>query len=125
MKDSRQAEVTVSRPRKNQEEIIQAVPLTAMREVQVPQLVTPFADPNFVPSIQPTEVGLPVICFPSLFDPNSSSTEEMPVQRRSINIGSMLRTLAPEPSETSHLPPSGVLLGGGCYEEKEKGRRTG
>ena len=69
MKDSRQAQVTVSRPRKDQEEIIQAVPLTAMREVQVPQLVTPLADPNFVPSIQPTEVGLPVICFPSLFDP--------------------------------------------------------
>ena len=125
MKDSRQAEVTVSRPGRDQEDIIQAVPLAVRREVQVPQLVTPLADPNFVPSIQPTEVGLPVICFPSLFDPNSSSTEEMPVQRRSINIGSMLRTLAPEPSETSHLPPSGVLSGGGCYEEKEKGRRTG
>uniref|UniRef100_A0A2N9JBB6 Uncharacterized protein n=1 Tax=Fagus sylvatica TaxID=28930 RepID=A0A2N9JBB6_FAGSY len=76
VKDSRQAEVTVSQLGKDQEEIIQAVPLTARREMQVSQLVTPFADPNFVPSIQPTEVGLPVI-----------------------------RTLAPESSETSHLPP--------------------
>ncbi len=97
--------MTVSQLGKDQEEIIQAVPLTARREMQVSQLVTPFADPNFVPSIQPTEVGLPVIRFPSLFYPNLSSTEEMPVQRRSINIGSVLRTLAPESSETSHLPP--------------------
>uniref|UniRef100_A0A2N9ETK1 Uncharacterized protein n=1 Tax=Fagus sylvatica TaxID=28930 RepID=A0A2N9ETK1_FAGSY len=29
----------------------------------------------------------------------------MPIQRRSINIGSVLGTLAPKPSETSPLPP--------------------
>uniref|UniRef100_A0A2N9HR10 Uncharacterized protein n=1 Tax=Fagus sylvatica TaxID=28930 RepID=A0A2N9HR10_FAGSY len=105
VKDSRQAEVTVSRPGRDQEEIIQAVPLTARRGVQIPQLVTPLIDPNFVPSTQPSEVGLPVIRFPSLFDPNPSPSEEMHVQRRSINIGSVLGTLALQPPETSPLPP--------------------
>ena len=105
VKDSRQAEVTVSRLGRDQEEIIQAVPLTARRGVQIPQLVTPLIDPNFVPSTQPSEVGLPVIWFLSLFDPNPSSSEEMPVQRQSINIGSVLGTLAPQPLETSPLPP--------------------
>jgi hypothetical protein len=36
VKDSRQVEVTVSRPGRDQEEIIQAVPLTVRREVQIP-----------------------------------------------------------------------------------------
>jgi hypothetical protein len=79
--------------------------LTARRGVQIPQLVTPLIDLNFVPFTQPSEVGLSVIRFPSLFYPNPSSSEEMPIQRRSINIGSVLGTLAPKPSETSPLPP--------------------
>ena len=122
MKDLRQAEVTISRLGRDQEEIILAIPLTARREVQVPQLVTPLTDPNFVPSIQPSKVGLPVIRFPSLFYPNSSSTEEMPVQRRSINIGSVLGTLALKPSETSHLPPPlGFSQGEDVMRKRKKG----
>jgi hypothetical protein len=69
VKDSRQAEVTVSLPGRDQEEIIQVVPLTARKEVQVHRLVTPLKDPNFVPSLQSSEAGLPVVRFPSLFDP--------------------------------------------------------
>uniref|UniRef100_A0A2N9GN85 Transposase (putative) gypsy type domain-containing protein n=1 Tax=Fagus sylvatica TaxID=28930 RepID=A0A2N9GN85_FAGSY len=60
VKDSKQAKVTVSLPGRDQEEIIQVVPLTARREVQVPQLVTPLTNPNFVPSVQSSEPGLPV-----------------------------------------------------------------
>uniref|UniRef100_A0A2N9EQB7 Reverse transcriptase/retrotransposon-derived protein RNase H-like domain-containing protein n=1 Tax=Fagus sylvatica TaxID=28930 RepID=A0A2N9EQB7_FAGSY len=59
VKDSRQAEVTVSQTERGQEEIIQAVPLTARREVQVPRLVTPLTDSNFTPSVQPLEAELP------------------------------------------------------------------
>ena len=100
------------------------VPMTARREVQVPQLVTLLADPNFVPSTQPSEVGLPVIRFPSLFDPNSSLTEETPVQRQSINIGSVLGTLAPEPSETSHLPPPpGFSQGEDVMRKRKRGEK--
>ena len=58
MKDFKQVGVTVSRPRIDQEEIIQAVPLTARKGVQIPQLVTPLIDPNFVPSTQSSKVGL-------------------------------------------------------------------
>ncbi len=50
VKDFRQVGVTISRPGRDQEEIIQAVPLTARRGLQIPQLVTPLIDPNFVPS---------------------------------------------------------------------------
>ena len=124
VKDSRQAKVTVSRSGRDQEEIIQAVPLTARREVQVPQLVTPLADPNFVPSTQPLGVRLSVIRFPSLFYPNSSSSEEMPVQRRSINIGSVLGTLAQEPSETSPLPPPpGFSQGEDVMKKRKRGEK--
>jgi hypothetical protein len=104
MKDSRQAEVTVFRPRRDQEEI-QAVPLTARREVQVTRLVTPLTDPNFVPFVQSSKARLPVIRFPSLFDPTPNPNENMPVQKRSINIGSVLGTLAPQSSETFPPPP--------------------
>uniref|UniRef100_A0A2N9IWI5 Uncharacterized protein n=1 Tax=Fagus sylvatica TaxID=28930 RepID=A0A2N9IWI5_FAGSY len=74
VKDLRQVGVTVSRPRRDQEKIIQAVPLTARRGVQIPQLVTPLIDPNFVPSTQSSEVRLSIIRFPSLFDPNPNPT---------------------------------------------------
>jgi hypothetical protein len=104
VKDSRQAEVTVSRPRRDQEDIIEAVPMTVRREVQIPQLVTPFIDPNFVPSVQTSKVGLLVIRFPSIFDPTPNISEDMPVQRRSINLGSVLGSLALQASETSTLP---------------------
>ncbi len=90
VKDSRQAEVTVSQTERGQEEIIQAVPLTARREVQVPRLVTPLTDSNFTPSVQPLEAELPVIRFPSLFDPTPQPNNDMPIQWRSINIGSRL-----------------------------------
>ena len=90
---------------KDQEDIIQTVPLTSKSKIQTPHLVTPLTDPNFIPSIQPSEVGLPVIRFPSLFDPTPQSNEDMPVQKRSINLGSMLEALVPLPSETSPPPP--------------------
>jgi hypothetical protein len=105
VKFRRQIEVTMSRPGKDQEDIIQAVPLTKNRAVQIPHLVTPLSDPHFVPSTQPSEVGLPVIRFPSLFDPSPQLDDDMPVQRRSIDIGSVLGTLVPQSSETSSLPP--------------------
>uniref|UniRef100_A0A2N9IRN8 Uncharacterized protein n=1 Tax=Fagus sylvatica TaxID=28930 RepID=A0A2N9IRN8_FAGSY len=100
VKDSRQAEVTVSRPGRDQEEIIQVVPLTARKEVQVHRLVTPLKDPNFVPSLQSSEAGLPV--------------------KQSINIGSVLGALVPQSSETSPPP---LLLGFSQGESVMKKRK--
>ena len=37
------------------------------------------------------------------FNPTLSTSENMPIQRLTINVGSMLGTLAPEPYETSDL----------------------
>jgi hypothetical protein len=46
----------------------------------------------------------------------------MPVQRRSINIGSVLGTLAPEPSETSPLPPPpGFSQGEDVMKKRKRG----
>ena len=81
VKNFRQMEVTVSQPGRSQEEIIEAVPLTAKKEVQVPLLVTPLSNPEFVPSLESSEVGYPVIRFPSLFDPDPNPTEKMPIQK--------------------------------------------
>uniref|UniRef100_A0A2N9I376 Uncharacterized protein n=1 Tax=Fagus sylvatica TaxID=28930 RepID=A0A2N9I376_FAGSY len=86
VKHSRQEEVSVVRPGKDQEDIIQAVPLTARKGVQVPRLVPPLSDPNFTPSIESSEAGLPIIRFPSIFDPDPKPTEEMPVQPRTVSI---------------------------------------
>jgi hypothetical protein len=88
VKDSRQAEVTVLRPGRDQEDYIEA----------------PFTDPNFVPPVQTSEVRLPVIRFPSIFDPIPDISEDMPVQRRSINLRSVLGSFALQASETSTLP---------------------
>uniref|UniRef100_A0A2N9IT32 Transposase (putative) gypsy type domain-containing protein n=1 Tax=Fagus sylvatica TaxID=28930 RepID=A0A2N9IT32_FAGSY len=121
-------EVTVVRPGKDQEDIIQALPVTARRGVQVPQLVPPLSNPEFVPSLESSEVGLPVIRFPSFFDPDPKPTEEMPVQKRSVNIASVLGTSAPETSGTSPrasspVPPPWVCSRRGCYEEEKKERK--
>uniref|UniRef100_A0A2N9IHI8 Transposase (putative) gypsy type domain-containing protein n=1 Tax=Fagus sylvatica TaxID=28930 RepID=A0A2N9IHI8_FAGSY len=107
VKHFRQEEITVVRPGKDQEDIIQAVPVTARRGVQVPQLVPPLSNPEFVPSLESSEVGLPIIQFPSVFYPDPNPTEEMPIQKRSINISSVLGTSAPEPSGTS--PPASAF----------------
>jgi hypothetical protein len=112
VKHFRQEEVSVVRPRKDQKEIIQAVPVTARRGVQVPQLVPPLSDPGFVPSLESSEVGLPIIRFPSFFDPDPKPTEEMPIHKRSVNITSVLGTSALEmsgtsPRASSHAPPPG------------------
>ena len=120
VKDSRQAEVTVSRPGQDQEDIIEAVPVTVTREVQIPQLVTPFTDPNFVPPIQTSEVGLPIIQFPSIFDPTPNISEDMPVQRRSINLGSVLGSLVPQASETSTLPLAPEFFEGESIMKRRK-----
>jgi hypothetical protein len=119
MKDSRQAEVTVSWPGRDQEEI-QAVPLTARKEVKVPRLVTPLTNPNFIPFVQSSEAWLPVIRFPSLFDPTPNPNENMPVQKRSINIGSVLGTLAPQSSETFPPPPPPGFSQGESVMKKRK-----
>jgi hypothetical protein len=105
VKNFGQAEVIVARPERSQEEIIQAVPVTARKGVQVPQLVTPLIEPDFVPSLEPSEVGDPVIRFPSLFDPTHQLDENMPVQRRSIDIGTVLGTSVPTSSGTFSVPP--------------------
>ena len=81
VKHFRQKEITVVHPGKDQEDIIQAVPVTARRGVQVPQLVPPLSNPEFVPSLESSEVGLLVIRFPSVFDPDPKPTEEMPIQK--------------------------------------------
>uniref|UniRef100_A0A2N9HCE6 Uncharacterized protein n=1 Tax=Fagus sylvatica TaxID=28930 RepID=A0A2N9HCE6_FAGSY len=121
VKNFRQAEVTVSRPRRSQEEIIEAVPLTAKKGVQVPRLVTPLSNPEFVPSLESSEVGHPIIRFPSIFDPDPNPTEEMPIQKRSINILSVLGTSAPETSGTSPpAPPPGFSQGEDVMRRKRK-----
>jgi hypothetical protein len=112
VKDRRQTEVTVSRPGIEQEDIIQAVPLTRKKGVQIPHIVNPLPDSNFVPSTKPSGVGIPVIHFPSLFDPNPQTSDNMPIQRRSIDIAYVLGTLVPQSSGTSLLsPPPGFLRG--------------
>uniref|UniRef100_A0A2N9EU17 Uncharacterized protein n=1 Tax=Fagus sylvatica TaxID=28930 RepID=A0A2N9EU17_FAGSY len=66
------------------------------RGVQVPQLVPPLSNPDFIPSLESSETGLPIIRFPSVFDPDPKPTEEMPIQKRTVNIADVLRTSAPE-----------------------------
>uniref|UniRef100_A0A2N9EV66 Uncharacterized protein n=1 Tax=Fagus sylvatica TaxID=28930 RepID=A0A2N9EV66_FAGSY len=125
VKHFRQEEVSVVRPGKDQEDIIQAVPLTARKGVQVPRLVPPLSDPNFIPSIESSEAGLPIIRFPSIFDPDPKPTEEMPVQPRTVSIADVLGTSAPETSRTSlsasPLPlPPGFSQGEGVMRKKRK-----
>jgi hypothetical protein len=125
VKHFRQEEVSVVRPGKDQEDIIQAVPLTARKGVQVPRLVPPLSDPNFIPSIESSEAGLPIIRFPSIFDPDPNPTEEMPVQPRTVSIADVLGTSAPETSRTSlsasPLPlPPGFSQGEGVMRKKRK-----
>ena len=46
----------------------------------------------------------------------------MPIQRRTINIGSVLGTLAPEPSETSDIPlASGFSKGESIMKKRKMG----
>ena len=125
VKHFRQEEVTVVRPGRDQEDIIQAVPVTARKGVQVPQLVPPLSDPNFIPSIESSETNIPIIRFPSVFYPDPKPTEEMPIQKRTINIATVLGTSAPETSRTSlfasHLPPPpGFSQGEGVMRKKRK-----
>ena len=105
VKDRRQIEVTVARPGREQEDIIQAVPLTKNTGVQIPRLVAPLSDPHFIPSTQPSEVGFPIVHFPSLFNPSNQLDDEMPVQRRTIDIGAILGTSVPQSSKPSSLHP--------------------
>jgi hypothetical protein len=102
VKDSRQAEVIVSRPGKDQEDIIEAVSVTVRREVQIPELE--------IPSVQFSEVRPPIIGFPSIFDPSPIISEDIPIQRRSINLGSVLGSLALRPPKPLlFLSPPGSL----------------
>uniref|UniRef100_A0A2N9I2P2 Uncharacterized protein n=1 Tax=Fagus sylvatica TaxID=28930 RepID=A0A2N9I2P2_FAGSY len=125
VKHFRQEEITVVRPGKDQEDIIQAVPVTVRKGVQVPQLVPPLSNPEFVPSLESSEVGLPIIRFPSVFDPDPKPTEEMQIQKRLINISSVLGTSTPETSGTSpHVspfaPPPGFSQGEDVMGKKRK-----
>jgi hypothetical protein len=97
VKDLRQIEVIMSRLSKNTETIIEAVPISK-RKTPVPLLVAPLSNPHFIPTIPFSEVSLPEIKFPSLFDPTPKTIEEMPIQKKSINLGSVL--------ERSNLPPT-------------------
>ena len=54
--------------------------------------------------------------------PTPSISEDMPVQRRSINIGSVLGSLAPQASETSTLPLApGFSEGESVMKRRKKG----
>ena len=56
------------------------------------------------------------------FNPTPSTSENMPIQRRSINIGSVLGTLAPEPSETFDVPLApGFFEGEFVMKKRKKG----
>jgi hypothetical protein len=72
----------------------------------LPQLVDPFTDQHLVSSVY--------------FNPTPSTSENMPIQRRTINIGSVLGTLAPEPSETSDLPLAPRFSEGESVMKKRK-----
>jgi hypothetical protein len=78
VKDLRQVEVTVSWPGKSTKTIIETVPISK-RKISVPLLVTLLTNPHFIPSILSSDVGLPKIRFPSLFDPTPKTPEEMPI----------------------------------------------
>uniref|UniRef100_A0A2N9IUX2 Uncharacterized protein n=1 Tax=Fagus sylvatica TaxID=28930 RepID=A0A2N9IUX2_FAGSY len=109
---------------RDQEDIIQSVPVTARRGVQVPQLVPPLSDPNFIPSIESSETGLPIIRFPSVFYHDPKPTEEMLIQKRTVNIATVLGTSAPETSRTSPSasllpPPPGFSQGKGAKSPKK------
>ena len=102
-----------------------SVRVTVRRGVQVPQLVPPLSNPDFVPSLESSEVGLPVIRFPSVFDPDPKPTEEMSIQKRTVNISTVLRTSAPETSGTSPpasplAPPPGFSQGEDVMRKKRK-----
>uniref|UniRef100_A0A2N9FM66 Uncharacterized protein n=1 Tax=Fagus sylvatica TaxID=28930 RepID=A0A2N9FM66_FAGSY len=75
VKNFGQAEVIVSRPRRSQEEIIEAVPLTAKKGVQVPRLVTPLSNPEFVPSLESSESRLGLLLL--LLSPRFSQGEDV------------------------------------------------
>jgi hypothetical protein len=109
VKDLRQVEVTVSRPGKSTEAIIEAV-LVSKRKIMVPLLVAPLVNPYFIPAISSSDIVLPEIRFPSLFDPTPKSTEEMPIQERSVSLGSVLEKSNPPPTSnvlaTLTPPPS-------------------
>jgi hypothetical protein len=77
------------------------------------------------PSIESSEAGLPIIRFPSIFDPDPKPTEEMPVQPRTVSIADVLGTSAPETSRTSPSasplpPPPGFSQGEGVMRKKRK-----
>ena len=83
--------------------------------------MNPLSDSNFVPSTEPSGVGIPVIHFPSPFDPNPQTSDDMPIQRQSIDIGSVLGTSVPQSSGTSLLsPPPGFSEVGDVMRKKRK-----
>ena len=93
--------------------------------MQVPRLVTPLSNPEFIPSLGSSEVDHPIIRFSSIFNPDPNPTEEMPIQKWSIDIVSVLGTFAPEPFGTSPLasplaPPPGFSQGEDVMRKKRK-----
>ena len=85
----------------------------------------PLSNPDFVPSLESSEIGLPIIRFPSVFDPDPKPTEEMPIQKRTVNISTVLGTSVPETSRTSPPtsplpPPLGFSQGEDIMRKKRK-----
>ena len=98
------------------------IPLKKKTGVQILHLVTPLSDPLFVPSTQPSEVGFPIVHFPSLFDLSHQLDDEMSVQRRTIDIGVVLGTSVPQSSEPSSLhPPPGFSQGEDVRRKRKRG----
>jgi hypothetical protein len=77
----------------------------------LPQLVDPFTDQHLISSVY--------------FKPTPSSSENMPIQRRTVNIGSVLGTLAPKLSGTSDLPLAPEFSEGEFAMKKRKTREEG
>ena len=68
IKDPCQIEVTISRPNQSTEAIIEAI-LVSKRKTLIPLLVSLLIQLDFIPSVLYSDVVLPVIRFPSIFDP--------------------------------------------------------
>ena len=81
----------------------------------------PLSNPDFVPSLESSEIGFPIIRFSSVFYPDPKPTEEMLIQKRTVNISIVLGTSVLETSQTSPLPPSpGFSQGEDVMRKKRK-----
>jgi hypothetical protein len=114
------------RPGKDQEDIIQAVPVTARKGVQVPQLVPPLSNPNSFPPSSLQRSVFQLFGSRLFLTPIPNQPKKCQIQKRSINISSVLGTSAPETSGTSPhafsplAPPPGFSQGEDVMRKKRK-----